>query len=86
LCRNPPVYGASCALALQVSDVAQDDRELCFEILFAGVASLGNSSEVGVTEKRAFKLVIAVNQRTVELGGFVGRVDGDWRILFASSM
>lgn len=41
---------------------------------------------LGVTEKRAFKLVIAVDQRTVELGGFVGRVDGDWRILFASGI
>jgi hypothetical protein len=41
---------------------------------------------LGVTEKRAFKMVVAVDQRTVQLGGFVGRVDGDWRILFASGM
>ena len=41
---------------------------------------------LGVTEKRAFKMVVAVDQRTVELGGFVGRIDGDWRILFAPGM
>ena len=41
---------------------------------------------LGVTEKRAFKMVVAVDQRTVQLGGFVGRNDGDWRILFASGM
>lgn len=41
---------------------------------------------LGVTEKQAFKMVVAVDQRTVQLGGFVGRIDGDWRILFASGM
>ncbi len=40
------VYSERCALTLQVPDVVEDDRELCFEILFAGVASVGDSSEV----------------------------------------
>lgn len=39
-----------------------------------------------LTALRAVAEVVAVDQRTVQLGGFVGRVDGDWRILFASDM
>lgn len=39
-------YGGSCALPLQIANVAQDDRELCFEVLVASVAAVGDSSEV----------------------------------------
>lgn len=40
---------------------------------------------LGVTEKRAFKMVVALDQRSVAVTGFVGRVDGDWRILSMSA-
>ena len=40
---------------------------------------------IGVTEKRAFSATIALDQRTVEVTGFVGRVAGDWRVLFVTA-
>jgi hypothetical protein len=36
---------------------------------------------LGVTEKRLFSATIALEQRTVELTGFVGLIAGDWRVL-----
>jgi hypothetical protein len=36
---------------------------------------------MGVTEKRSFSATIALDQRTIELIGFVGRIAGDWRVL-----
>jgi hypothetical protein len=37
---------------------------------------------IGVTEKRAFSATVALDQRTVEVTAFVGRVASDWRVLF----
>lgn len=36
---------------------------------------------MGVTEKRMFSATIALDERTIELTGFVGRIAGDWRVL-----
>ena len=46
MCCDSAVYSPHSALALQIPDVVQDDRKLCFEILFAGVASVSNSGQV----------------------------------------
>lgn len=36
---------------------------------------------LGVTEKRLFSTIITLDERTIELTGFVGRIAGDWRVL-----
>ncbi len=40
---------------------------------------------IGVSEKRAFSAMVTLDQRTVDVTAFLGRVAGDWRVLFVTA-